>query len=237
MLRNNNQNRIPHTIKMTVVFSFSLYGTNPKYTHGMIENAHILRDRFPAARVKIYITDDVPAPIRTQLATFPNVTLIPVKRYDKSGNMFDRFLTIDDDDCDIMFVRDADSRVHARDVACIEDFIASPIHMLHIIRDHYYHRLPIMGGMWGMRKPPMPLRPLIAEWRKNNQIEYMADQMFLATHIYPAFVHSAMIHDRFHWGETPDKHTPFRIPIEGKLFIGQVHDISESGKLTLVYDP
>lgn len=223
---------------MVVVFSFCLYGSKPTYTHGMLANARILRERFPASRVQVYITDDVPEHIRTELASYPNVRLHKVPRRGEAGNMLDRFRAIDDDDCDIMFVRDADSRVHARDAACIEDFLASPEYMLHIIRDHVYHTEKIMGGMWGLRKPAaFKLSPLIDAWLSKQSTSYMTDQIFLRVSIYARFVSHALIHDRYHRIESPERHTPFRIPIEGKLFIGQTHSINDSGEETLMYDP
>jgi hypothetical protein len=134
-----------------VFFSFSLYGSNKKYTEGMIVNARQISERFPTAITQIYIADDVPADIVARLLSVSNVRLIHVQRAVDQQNTFNRFLAIDDPDCDIMFSRDADSRIHDRDAACIEDFIASD-KILHIIRDHPYHGTRIMAGMWGIRK-------------------------------------------------------------------------------------
>lgn len=229
--------RIPSPCKMTVVFSFCLYGDQPTYTHGMLANARMLNTRFPEARVQIYIADDVPPMIRAELAAQPNVRLVLVPRRPASGNMMDRFRAIDDEDCEVMFVRDADSRVHARDAACIEDFLASPTHKLHIIRDHKYHTEPIMGGLWGFRKQAAPLTPPIERWLSSGNTAYMSDQYFLRQFIYPVYCKDAIIHDRYHRFEPPERHTPFRVPIEGRLFVGQTHKISETGEETLVYDP
>lgn len=222
---------------MQIVFAYSLYGDKPTYTYGMIANAKILKEKFPDARVQVYIADDVPAHIHAELAAQPNVRLVPVPRRDQTANTLDRFRAIDDDDCDIMFVRDADSRVHARDIACIEDFLASPSHIMHIIRDHKYHTEKIMACSWALRKLPVPLSPLIDVWIRTRPSVYMTDQWFLAQCVYPRYVSSAMIHDRYHRFEPAEKHTPFRVPIEGKLFVGQVHKISDTGEETLVYDP
>ena len=134
-----------------IIFSFSLYGSNPKYTLGMIRNAEWIPKRFPQSRVQIYLADDVPSDICDRLRSLPSVKIIPVSRKIGIQPMFDRFLAIDDEDCSIMFSRDADSRVHERDAGCIEDFIASH-KMLHIIRDHHYHSMEIMGGLFGIRK-------------------------------------------------------------------------------------
>jgi len=227
---------------MTVIFSFCLYGDKPTYTRGMIANAHGLRERFPTARVQVYIAEDVPVDIRTELASLPNVCLVPVPRRRETANTLDRFRAFDDDDCEVMFVRDADSRVHARDAACIEDFLASPAHILHIIRDHRFHTYPILAGMWGLRKNTNLLRsltPLVEQWlTAHTSHAYLTDQHFLRTLLYPRLIALAMVHDRCHSFDPPTAtRVPFRIPIEGSLFVGQVHKISDTGDETLAYDP
>jgi hypothetical protein len=208
----------------------------------MIANAHGLRERFPTARVQVYIAEDVPADIHTELASLPNVCLVPVPRRRETANTLDRFRAFDDVDCEVMFVRDADSRVHARDAACIEDFLASPAHILHIIRDHRFHTYPILAGMWGLRKNTNLLRsltPLVEQWlTAHTSHAYLTDQHFLRTLLYPRLIALAMVHDRCHSFDPPTAtRVPFRIPIEGSLFVGQVHKISDTGDETLAYDP
>ena len=115
-----------------IFFSFSLYSTLDMYTKGMIENVKIINIHYPTAIIQIYIANDVPIHIKNTLLEMSNVRLIYVENKPGIQNMFDRFQTIDDPDCSIMFVRDADSRIHDRDIACIEDFINSD-KLLHII--------------------------------------------------------------------------------------------------------
>lgn len=49
--------------------------------------------------------------------------------------MMYRFLTLDEDDVELMMVRDADSRIHVRDRYTIHEFVKSD-HKAHAIRDH-----------------------------------------------------------------------------------------------------
>lgn len=210
--------------KPKAVFSFSLWGTNPKYTEGMIQNAKDISLNFPEAYVYIYITDDVPTYIQERLALLPNVHILSSPKQEGSLNLFDRFLAIDD--CDIMIVRDADSRIHNRDISCIHDFLAST-KTLHIIRDHKCHQNRIMGGMWGLRKmrnkPSM--KTLIDQWKMRNKriISYGCDQIFLSVTIYNMYMNSRLVHDRFalYIEESADR-VPFSVPIENNLFVGQV---------------
>jgi len=215
-----------------VVFSFSLFGNKKKYTEGMIINAKQISVRFPSAKIFIYIADDVPSDIRTRLSDYSSVRLINVKRVANVQNMFDRFTTIDDAECDVMFSRDADSRVHERDASCIEDFVASD-KALHIIRDHPCHPTRILGGMWGMRKSALrqPMKILISTWLSNNNSDstYGCDQRFLQQVIYPTFINNAMIHDRHRFFKEPS-YQSFRAPIIDRLFVGQVHEFNDAGE-------
>jgi hypothetical protein len=215
----------------SVVFSFSLFGSQPKYTEGMIINAAQISGRFPGARIFIYIADDVPAVIAKRLSVYPTVRLIRVSRVENTQNTFNRFLAIDDTDCHIMLSRDADSRIHERDAACIDDFIASD-KLLHIIRDHPYHGTRIMAGMWGIRKRALtqPMHNLIQQWmtHANGDTGYGCDQRFLEHVIYPALIRNAMIHDDRHFFNE-QAYYPFRVPIQDRLFVGQVHLFNEKG--------
>jgi hypothetical protein len=242
-----------------IIFSFSLFGTHAMYNRGMIDNATILAARFPEARVQIYIADDVPTDTAWTLSTIPTVRLIPV-RNKGIQNTFDRFLAIDDPDCSIMFVRDADSRVHARDIACIEDFIQSD-KLLHIIRDHAWHGgTPILAGLWGIRKAAMKgaMAANINRWLKRRQIPFavykgpaasvlgmqgppvklpkQCDQQFLRNVLYPRLKENALVHDRIGSMEG-EVRTPFRVPIEDRLFCGQVHRYDASGNEFTEFDP
>jgi hypothetical protein len=223
-------------------FSFSLYGGNPKYTHGMLANVEHLSNRYPTARVAIYIADDVPQHIVDKLSAYTSVHLIHTPRREGSIGMFDRFLTIDMPDCSVMIVRDADSRVHERDAACIDDFLESD-KLLHIIRDHPYHGVRILGGLWAIKKEAFQrmglpiIGDILKEWLPIHVRPGMGcDQDFLGDQIYPRLRHVALIYDRctLYHDET---HTPFRVPIIDRLFCGQVHLFREDGTEYTEFNP
>jgi hypothetical protein len=227
-----NNNRIPY-------LSFSLYGKDPIYTRGMITNANTISKRFPFFRTQIYIADDVPQDTRESLLNIPCVRLITVNRKDGIANMFDRFKAIDEPECTLMLVRDADSRIHDRDAACIEDFLTSDKD-LHIIRDHPYHGVPILGGLWGIRKAALSesITSMIDTWigAKKN-LPKGTDQTFLAEVIYPLFKSTALIHDRCGFFEARENQTPFRKPLVDRLFCGQVHCFNVDGDEYTICDP
>lgn len=221
-----------------IYFSFSLYGPLPKYTRGMLANVEILQQRFPAARVAIFTADDVPTEIIEKLQSYPQVTVIPTPRKVGCEGMLDRFLAIDLSDCDVMFVRDADSRVHERDAACVEDFLSAPDRLLHIIRDHRFHTHVILGGMWGIRKEGLiePMSTSLERWKSShNRAAYMADQYFVEHTFYNRLLSAAMIHDRCTLYEPVERKMPFRVPIVEELFVGQVHDYDDDGREKVIF--
>lgn len=222
----------PFPVPCPTVFSFSLYGDKPKYTIGMIKNAEHIPRRFPGAEVWVYIANDVPTPIRNTLQSLPAVRLIDVAAEQERMNSFDRFMAHDDIATEsVLFVRDADSRVHERDAMCIEDFLLDPTKKLHIIRDHRWgHIQYIMAGMWGIRKDgKICMRDLLKLFQTETSHIYNGDQVFLRYAIYPWYIHSAMIHDDYHFIDGHRPRTPFRYPVINHACVGQAYDIMEDG--------
>jgi hypothetical protein len=110
--------------------------------------------------------------------------------------MMERFFAIDDEDVEIMMVRDADSHVHWKDRWAINDFLSKPEFLVHTIRDHVEHTAKLMGGLWGMRKiPEFSIRKQY-ELFTQNPIDrgYGLDQSFLTTYIYPYIINVLLVH-------------------------------------------
>jgi hypothetical protein len=220
-----------------IVFSFSLFGKDPIYNKGILENARILNNVFPKYRVYIYLADDVPVQTIECLQRFPNVNIINVRNSaNKYKNTLNRFLAIDEPDCSIMFSRDADSRVHLRDQACIIDFIESD-KLLHIIRDHPAHGTRIMAGLFGIKKAALnePMAIKINRFCKGLNIERGVDQKFLKEMIYPSLFTNALIQDDRGFFEPKSMRTKFRVNTKHKLYCGKVHIYNTEGEETYKY--
>ena len=206
---------------MVNVFSFCLYGSDPKYTLGMIENVKIINDKFNGWYIYIYY-DNVPENILEQLQLYNNVVLIK-SVYTNHKTMLDRFKAIDNVDVDIMMVRDADSRIHDRDLWAINQFINSN-KKLHIIRDHRYHQRPIMGGIFGMKKGFLNfnIENAIKIFQQQQGNCYGVDETFLQHCIYPIAIktNDYLLHG--HKISTNEMVTPFPFPIDNDNFCGQV---------------
>lgn len=161
------------------VFSFCLYGTDPNYYTGLLENFATIQAWFPDFQMIVYkgICD-------------PTWTLpegIRVVETGKEGpiNALYRYLPLATES--VGFVRDADSRITDRDRWCINAFLASP-YSYHIIRDHHWHKSKIMAGLFGWKKP------LAVELPLDAQAVYGFDESVLETHVYPRVVSDALVH-------------------------------------------
>ena len=77
-----------------------------------------------------------------------------------------------------MIVRDTDSRLGIREKLAVDEWLDSG-KKLHIMRDHPYHRVPMLGGMWGCRPVLMDgLFDKIDQHIKSNPDEKGSDQHF-----------------------------------------------------------
>ena len=212
---------------MIKVFSFCLYGHNPKYTLGMIENVKIINDKFNDWYIYIYY-NNVPENILEQLQLYNNVVLIK-SSYTNHKTMLDRFKPIDNVDVDIMMIRDADSRIHDRDLWAINEFINSD-KKLHIIRDHRYHQRPIMGGLFGIKRGfiDFNIENAIKIFEPNHEDAYQVDQNFLAHFIYPIAIktNNYLLHG--HKISDNEIITPFPFPVTTGDFCGQVIDYKDN---------
>ena len=123
--------------------SFGLYGSNPKYTHGMIRNAQLAAVWFQGWVVRIYAdTKSVPRTVLEKLEAMKNVEIVRMSN-DKSGDngiagMFWRFLVAGDGTVDRYIIRDSDSRLNLRDRLAVEEWIRSG-KSIHTVRDHPAH--------------------------------------------------------------------------------------------------
>ena len=144
--------------KVKLLFSYCLYGKfNPKYYTGLQNNINFIKSRFPKALIHLWFGSDV------EESYFKDISMnnITIKKLDISGHelMTHRFLSIDEPNVDIMFSRDADSMISEREIQFCNEFISSPF-LLHTIRDHCGHFVPIMGGLFGIKKKLLQIHNL-----------------------------------------------------------------------------
>jgi hypothetical protein len=203
--------------------SIGLYGKNPKYLQGAIRNSELVQTYFPGWTIRFYVTADVPVLTKTQLErNGAEIQNIP-DGLGYAAGMFWRFTIADDPKVDRFVVRDADSRLNARDRIAVEEWIRSG-RKVHIMRDHVNHCLPINGGMWGaVHGGVSNIETKVREWDDRNG--YGADLRFLENVIYPDLpTQDVLAHDSYcceryaHTRPFPSKRFP------NYQHVGQVFD-------------
>jgi hypothetical protein len=202
------------------LITFSLWGNNPKYTIGAIQNVILAEKIYPDWICRFYLGQSVPEDIITTLEVFKNVEIVKMNEMGNWSGMFWRFYPASEEGVDIMISRDCDSRLSYREKLAVDEWINSD-KGFHIMRDHPWHGTEILGGMWGVKKGVLSeMKKLIDEFVKGEF--WQVDQNFLARIIYPMVKDNSMIHDEFH--NYNDDKRPFPSKRENKEFVGDVFD-------------
>lgn len=177
---------------MTKIISFSLWGSNQKYTIGAIRNSELQKTFFPDWTCRYYIDEhSVPKEIVDQLIS--NGCQVIKCGHGNWGSMFWRFYAAEDSD--IMLSRDCDSRLSEREVIAVNEWLESDKDF-HIVIDHPWHNVKILGGLWGVRNNLLKnIRHLISKWKIVNRLQ--TDQEFLTAIVYPIIKDNAFVHDEF----------------------------------------
>jgi hypothetical protein len=206
------------------IISFSLWGTDPKYTIGAVRNAALALEIYPSWTCRYYVGKSVPSSIIEDLKSYPNTEIIIMNQEGNWEGMFWRFYAASDPSVDIMISRDTDSRLCSREKAAVEDWLSTD-KKFHIMRDIKYHGAPIMGGMWGVKDRLLfDLYDLVQTFHRGDY--WQVDQDFLREKVYPFVKDSACVHDEFF------ENKPFPTAREGGVdekgdpinFVGKVFD-------------
>ena len=202
---------------MNQVISFSLWGNNPKYTIGAIRNAELAQTIYPEWTCYFYVNEKtVPEDILNKLKNIPRVVIKNMGGSDSWSNLLWRFQTCLDPTINVSIFRDTDSRLNLREKAAVDVWLSQP-ETFHIMRDHPYHRFPILGGMWGYKNNgKYNMQALLSNYI--GQDRYGTDYLFLSHMLYPKIGNDKIVHDEFF----DDK--PFPTNRENLEFVGDVFD-------------
>jgi hypothetical protein len=206
------------------VISFSLWGDNPLYLDGALANVKLARKIYPGWVCRFYCDGSVPKEAIQKLSA-EGAQIIDVKETrGKWGGLFWRFYPLDDPSVEAVIVRDTDSLLTTRERNAVEDWIASD-KGLHTMRDHWNHNVPILGGMWGVKR--RAVIGIVDLLKSLSFEEKGTDQTFLDTHLWPQVRHIALAHDRYPKGffRLPDR--TFRTPDE--VAVHNRHDFCDCG--------
>jgi len=207
------------------LIAFSLWGDNPKYLVGALRNAELAAELYPDWICRFYCADDLTIDCLNQLQTYSNVEIVLMPPKPDRGGAFWRFFAAGDKDVSYALFRDADSRLSSREVAAVNEWLASG-KTAHLMRDHPLHWSPIMAGMWGCKgNTLMEWQTWLTEYQPSTS--FGSDQQFLADVVYPIIKTDCLIHDSFELSEIGLDVRAFPTPRIGLEFVGQVFDAQE----------
>jgi hypothetical protein len=207
------------------VFSFCLYNPyNGLYYDGLLENIALIHTHFPGWGIFVYIGNDVPS-------SFVNTLVargVQIRYTNDVGpiNMIHRFLAIEEPGVDIMIVRDADSRVHWKDRWAIREFVKSP-YLAHTIRDNPVHLIPMLGGLWGLKRSAgIPVYSCFQHYKENQvTLEMGKDQTFLNMYIWYRVRHSLLVHTSIAYNSGNDILVSFPFPWTNDIYCGRIEPL------------
>lgn len=172
------------------IIAFSLFGDNPVYTIGAIENVKLARHIYPGWVVRFYVDKTVPESILQKLEALGcYIVHMPIGQ-GRQGAYW-RLLVGMDRGYDRWLIRDCDSRLSYRERKAVDEWIASG-KAFHVMRDHPWHSAPIMAGLFGGTKLAIP------EIKDADYGSYYgAEQNWLQEKVWPRIQNDVLIHDNF----------------------------------------
>ncbi|RXG74053.1 hypothetical protein Avbf_05108 [Armadillidium vulgare] len=114
-----------------------------------------------------------------------------------------RFAPLGDDQVDVMLSRDLDSEILKREYDAVSEWLNSTNKSLHIMRDHLFHCVRMLGGTWGIRvmKPSQRRRLMIIRQQMFksafNEKATGVDQIYLREILWPEFKTDFIAHDSY----------------------------------------
>lgn len=176
---------------------FSLFGDNPRYLDGAIENVEAARWLYPGWRCRFYCDESVPLAVREALqAAGGELVLKPLHRNHIEG-LYWRFEVMGEPGVERFLVRDVDSVVSIRERLVVNEWLASDRHF-HVMRDWFSHTDLILAGMWGGVGGLLPsLATLQAAFKPERVANRNQDQEFLGQMVWPRIRDSVLVHDRW----------------------------------------
>lgn len=179
---------------MKRIISFSLWGTDPLYNRGAIENVADAREAYPGWICRFYADPSSPA--------IPELEREGAEVFLRQDHPFHkralwRFEAASDHEVEYAIFRDCDSRVNAREAAAVQEWIASKKDA-HIMKDHPAHtHWDIQAGMWGVKGGILTDMPSMVRKYIDDTVMpdlHATDQLFLKLYVIPKIKKSVLCH-------------------------------------------
>lgn len=176
--------------------SFSCYGSRDIYLCGALENAKLLPRIYPDWRGVFYLDATSHALIGQSLEDI-GALVVPRNHSEGHAGMLWRFEAVRLPRAQRVIFRDTDSRVSFREATAVKEWVQSGA-SLHVMRDHPWHTMPVMGGMWGIQgTDSLTLVSKKLLELTSARREYGEDQDWVSSVATKLFWDSKLVHDSF----------------------------------------
>jgi len=216
----NGHNKFLSFTNRKKIVSYSLYGNDPRYLDGAVENSRLVKTVYPGWIMRVYFDKSLPESMINFLRD-QEVELVDMTNNTIKNEMSWRFLPAAEIDLERFISRDIDSRLSEREFLAVQEWINSG-KPFHVLKDHPSHSsYSISGGMWGAVGGSLPD---IKKWIVDDALsqDYMYDMIFLDKHVWPEMQRAGvMVHDSF----SCDKENTKSFPSErnGTEHVGSVY--------------
>ena len=177
------------------LITFSLFGDNPLYCQGAVENANIARVIYPEWTARFYVAQDVPEHYIEEIEDY-GAEVVRCEKKNSYDGLNWRFRPLHDPDVEYWISRDADSRLSWRERNAVDEWMESD-KAAHLLRDCHNHGYTIMAGMFGINNKLFHNRYGMINLDNINANYREADQTVLEQHLWPLIKDDHVCHD--HW--------------------------------------
>ncbi|XP_064096391.1 uncharacterized protein LOC135208190 [Macrobrachium nipponense] len=214
------------------VASFSVYGPflNDYYV-GIEYILPRLLQTYPGWNMRLYHHMNLSDPkvnewVCSLACQYPHFDLCDAEKLHILGNVTNstgrawRFGAMGDKFVDRFISRDTDSPIYQREVDAVQEWISDGT-CFHVMRDHPWHGVPILGGMWGgcndwRYEEVLNITKTIFRLAKSTR----SDQGEVGKHLYHLVQENGTVHDSYTCGWFGAS-KPFPTQRFGDTFIGQ----------------
>ena len=201
------------------VIAFSLWGENPRYLRGAIDNLLSASTIYPGWILRFYLDDTVPMQIHNTLLTLGAEVNVEPPGQNNLERLAWRFKVANDLSVSRFLVRDVDSVINLREKLAVDEWISSNLYF-HVMRDWWTHTDLILAGMWGGVSGVLPpLEQMLRRYKSSAMDTPNIDQWFLRDKVWAYIRGSCFVHDRC-FSSLESKPWPGPEP-EGNKHVGQ----------------
>jgi hypothetical protein len=201
------------------VIAFSLWGANPRYLRGALDNVLAAAYLYPGWQLRFYVDESVPADLLACLQAHGAELCMQPADHSLRQRLCWRFQVANDPWVGRFLVRDVDSVPSVRERVAVDGWLASG-RWFHIMRDWWSHTDLVLAGMWGGVAGVLPpLAPLLGAYQPGLMETPNIDQWFLRDCLWRYLRQSSLIQDRCF---SPPGAQPWPLPAPaGSEHVGQ----------------